>query len=104
MRKLGMLYSILMMALLLFATSCVTTKVPVVETYYETEYRTEYKTETYTETVDAVVDSRQNKMYLNPKVKWYTDLVLPGFEGSGGTYYYGYQLDSSGHSKRKSVV
>jgi len=99
MRKLGMLCSILMMALLLFATSCVTREVPAVETYYETEYRTEYKTETYTETVDAVVDSRQGKKYLNPKVKWYTDLVLPGFEGSGGTYYYGYQLDSSGHSK-----
>ncbi len=104
MRKLGMLYSILMMALLLCATSCVTTKVPVVETYYETEYRTEYKTETYTETVDAVVDSRQDKVYLNPKVKWYTDLVLPGFEGSGGTYYYGYQLDSSGHSKTQVEI
>lgn len=99
-----MLCSILMMALILCATSCVTREVPAVETYYETEYRTEYKTETYTETVDAVVDSRQGKKYLNPQVKWHTDLIFPGFEGSGGTYYYGYQLDSAEHSKTQVEI
>jgi hypothetical protein len=104
MRKLGMLCSILVMALLLCATSCVTREVTAVETYYETEYRTEYKTEIYTETVDAVVDSRQGRKYLNPQVKWHTDLIFPGFEGSGGTYYYGYQLDSAGHSKTQVEI
>jgi hypothetical protein len=92
------------MALLLFATSCVTREIPTVETYYETEYRTEYRTETYTETVDAVVDSRQGKTYLYPQVKWYTDIVLSGFDGSGGTYYYGYQLEPSAHSKTKVEI
>jgi hypothetical protein len=104
MRKLGMICSVFMMVSLLFATSCVTREVPVVETYYETEYRTEYRTETYTETVDTVLESRQGKRYLSPKVKWYTDLIFPGFEGSGGTYYYGYQLDSSGHSKSQVEI
>jgi len=104
MRKLGVFFSILVVALPLLAASCVTREVPAVETYYETEYRTEYKTETYTETVDAVVDSRQGKKYLNPQVKWHTDLIFPGFEGSGGTYYYGYQLDSAGHSKTQVEI
>ncbi len=89
-----MICSVFMIAWLLFVTSCVTREVPTVETYYETEYRTEYKTETYTETVDAAVSSKQGKKYLNPKIKWHTDLVPSGFEGSGGTYYYGYQLDA----------
>jgi len=104
MRKLGILLSILMMALPLCATSCVTREIPAVETYYETEYRTEYRTETYTETVDAVIDSRQGKKYLSPQVKWHTNLVVPGFEGSGGTYYYGYQLEPSGHSKTQVEI
>jgi hypothetical protein len=94
MRKLGMICSIFVMAWLLFVTSCVTREVPTVETYYETEYRTEYRTETYTETVDAVIESKQGKKYLSPKIKWHTDLIASGFEGSGGTYYYGYQLDT----------
>jgi len=104
MRKLGILLSILMMALPLCAMSCVTREIPAVETYYETEYRTEYRTETYTETVDAVIDSRQGKKYLSPQVKWHTNLVVPGFEGSGGTYYYGYQLEPSGHSKTQVEI
>ncbi|MGA7678492.1 MAG: hypothetical protein WCA51_09045 [Dehalococcoidia bacterium] len=104
MRKLGMICSVFMMASLLFATSCVTREVPTVETYYETEYRTEYRTETYTETVDAVVESKQGKEYLSPKIKWYTNLISSGFEGSGGTYYYGYQLDASGHSNAKVEI
>jgi hypothetical protein len=94
----------LMMALPLCATSCVTREVPAVETYYETEYRTEYRTETYTETVDAVIDSRQGKKYLNPQIKWHTDVVISKFEGSGGTYYYGYQLEPSGHPKTQVEI
>jgi hypothetical protein len=99
-----MLCFMVMMVLPLCATSCVTREVPTIETYYETEYRTEYKTETYTETVDAVVDSRQGKTYLNPQVKWHTDIILSGFDGSGGTYYYGYQLEPSGHSKTRVEI
>jgi hypothetical protein len=97
MRKLGMICFVFMMAGLLFATSCVTRENPTAHTYYETEYRTEYRTETYTETVDAVVESKQGKKYLSPIIKWHTNLVFSGFEGSGGTYYYGYRLDASGH-------
>ena len=104
MRKFGMICSVFMMASLLFVTSCVAREVTTVETYYETEYRTEYRTETYTETVDAVVESKQGKKYLSPKIKWYTNLISSGFEGSGGTYYYGYQLDTSGHSNAKLEI
>jgi hypothetical protein len=104
MRKLGMIFSVFMMAWLLLATSCVAREVPTVETYYETEYRTEYRTETYTETVDAVIESKQGKSYLSPRIKWHTDLVAPGFEGSGGTYYYGYQLVPSGHSNAQVEI
>ena len=99
-----MFLSILMVALPLFAASCVTTEVPVVETYYETEYRTEYKTETYTETVNAVVDSRQGQTYLNPVVKWYTNLIMSEFQGAGGTYYYGYWIDPTEHSKAQVEI
>jgi hypothetical protein len=104
MRKLGMICFILMVTLPLFVTSCVTREIPTVETYYETEYRTEYRTETYTETVDAVIKSKQGKKYLSPKIKWYTNLISSGFEGSGGTYYYGYQLDASGHSNAQVEI
>lgn len=104
MRKLGMLCSILIMALLLFATSCVSREVLTVETYYETEYRTEYSTETYTETVDFVVDSREGRRYLSPQIKWHTDIILSGFAGSGGTYYYGYVLEPSGHSRTRVEI
>ena len=104
MKKLGMLGFVLIMALPLCVMSCVTVEVPEIETYYETEYRTEYKTETYTETVDAVVESQEGKKYLKPRIKWHTDVVAPGFEGSGGTYYYGYQLDPLGHSKTQVEI
>ena len=99
-----MLGFVLIMALPLCVMSCVTVEVPEIETYYETEYRTEYKTETYTETVDAVVESQEGKKYLKPRIKWHTDVVAPGFEGSGGTYYYGYQLDPLGHSKTQVEI
>ena len=98
MRKFGILFYVLIVISLLLVTSCVTRQVPVVETYYETEYKTEYRTETYTETVNTVISSKQGATYLNLKMKWYTDLLIPGFEGSGGTYYYDYLIESS-HSK-----
>jgi hypothetical protein len=104
MRRLGMICFILTMAGLLCATSCVTREVPTVETYYETEYRTEYRTETYTENMDAVVESKQGKKYLSPIIKWHTNLISSGFEGSGGTYYYGYRLDPSGHSNAQVEI
>jgi len=104
MRKLCIFFFILIVALPLLTASCVTVEVPSVETYYETEYRTEYKTESYTETVDAVVESRQGRTYLNPVVKWYTNVVLSGFGGAGGTYYYGYWIDPTGHSKAQVEI
>jgi hypothetical protein len=101
MRKFGIICSVFIISSLILTSSCVTRQVPVVETYYETEYKTEYRTETYSETVNAVIDSKQGTTYLNPQVKWYTDLLVPGFEGSGGTYYYGYHIDPSAHSKNQ---
>src|SRR4030066_416954 len=99
MRKLCIFFFILIVALPLLTASCVTVEVPSVETYYETEYRTEYKTESYTETVDAVVESRQGRTYLNPVVKWYTNVIMSEFQGAGGTYYYGIGLTQQGVPK-----
>ncbi len=92
MKKIGILFIGLVVIWLLPATSCVTRQVPVVETYTETEYKTEYKTEPYTETVNKVISSRRGTTYLTPQMKWYTNLLLPGFEGEGGTYYYDYVI------------
>lgn len=103
MRKLGMLFSIIIVTSLLLVTSCVTRQVPVVETYYETEYKTEYRTEPYTETVNTVISSKQGVTYLNLQTKWYTDVLVPGFEGSGGTHYYDYIIESS-HSKNQVEI
>ena len=99
-----MFFSILVVALPLMVASCVLVEVPSVETYYETEYRTEYKTETYTETVYDVVDSREGRTYLNPVVKWYTNVLLSEFGGAGGTHYYGYWIDPTGHSKARVEI
>ena len=103
MKKLGMIFPILVMVWLMLVTSCVTRQVPVIETYYETEYKTEYRTEPYTETVNTVISSKQGTTYLNLQTKWYTDVLIPGFEGSGGTYYYDYVIESS-HSKNQVEV
>ena len=85
MRKLGVFFSTLVVALPLLAASCVTREVPAVETYYETEYRTEYKTETYAETQNVVVSSKQEKKYIQPTVKWNDRL---SFTGPAGPYSY----------------
>jgi hypothetical protein len=103
MRKLGIPFCILVAVSLLLVTSCGTRQVPVIETYYETEYKTEYRTEAYTETVNTVISSKQGTTYLNLQTKWYTDVLIPGFEGSGGTYYYDYVIESS-HSKNQVEV
>jgi hypothetical protein len=104
MRKLVVFFSLLMVVVPLFAASCVTTEVPVVETYYETEYRTEYKTEPYTQTMDAVLESHQGRTYLEPVVKWYTNVGASGFQGAGGTYYYGYWIDPTEHAKAQVEI
>jgi hypothetical protein len=103
MKKLSIIFYILIITSLLLVMSCVTRQVPVVETYYETEYKTEYRTETYTETVNTVISSKQGATYLNLQTKWYTDLLIPGFEGSGGTYYSDYLIESS-HSKNQIEI
>ncbi len=95
MKKSGILFLALIFILLVPAASCVTRQVPVVETYHETEYKTEYRTEPYTETVNTVVSSKQGTSYLSPVVKWYTDVLISGFGGQGGTYYYDYIITSS---------
>jgi len=103
MRKLEIMFFAVIVISLLLVTSCVTRQVPVLETYYETEYKTEYRTETVTETVNTVISSKQGTSYLNPLVKWYTDVLIPGFGGSGGTYYYDYLIESS-HSKNQVQI
>lgn len=103
MRKLGTLFSVLVVISLLLVTSCVIRQVPTVETYYETEYKTEYRTETYTETVDTVISSKQGASYPTVQTKWYTDLLAPGFSGTGGTYYFDYVIESS-HTKNQIEI
>jgi len=103
MRKSGILSGVVVVVLLLLVTSCVTRQVPVVETYYETEYKTEYRTEQYTETVNTVISSKQGVTYLNLQTKWYTDVLPYYFEGSGGTYYYDYVIESF-HSKNQVQI
>jgi hypothetical protein len=103
MRKIIMLFVVFVMILPLVAVSCVTRQVPVVENYTETEYKTEYRTEPYTETVNTVVSSKEGTTYLTPQMKWYTDVLLAGFGGEGGTYYYDYVIMSS-HSKNQIQI
>jgi hypothetical protein len=103
MRRSGILLGTVMVVLLLLVTSCVTRQVPVVETYYETEYKTEYRTEPYTETVNTVVSSKEGVTYPNLQSKWYTDVLIPGFQGEGGTYYYDYVIETF-HSKNEVQV
>jgi hypothetical protein len=103
MKKIGISLIWIIVIFLLLVTSCVTRQVPVVETYTETEYRTEYQTETYTETVNEVISSKEGTTYLSPRMKWYTNLLIPGFEGQGGTYYYDYVVTPS-HSKNQVQI
>lgn len=103
MKKSVMFLLVFMMILPLLAASCVTRQVPVVETYSETEYKTEYRTEPYTETVNTVISSKEGATYLTQQMKWYTDVLLVGFGGEGGTYYYDYVIMSS-HSKNQVQI
>jgi hypothetical protein len=103
MKKLTIIFILFVMIMPLVATSCVTRQVPVVETYTETEYKTEYRTESTTETVNTVISSKEGTTYLNPLMKWYTDVLLAGFGGEGGTYYYDYVIMSS-HSKNQVQI
>ena len=93
MRKSVILFGILTVVSLLLLTSCVTRQVPVVETYYETEYKTEYRTEPYTETVNTVISSKSGVSYPNLQTKWYTDVLVTGYQGSSGTHYYDYVIE-----------
>jgi hypothetical protein len=103
MKRSIILFLALVLIAPLLATSCVTRQVPVVETYSETEYTTEYRTEPYTETVNTVISSKEGTTYLTPQTKWYTDVLLAGFGGEGGTYYYDYVITSS-HSKNQVQI
>jgi hypothetical protein len=103
MKKSAILFLAFVLASALLATSCVTRQVPVVETYSETEYKTEYRSEPYTQTINTVISSKEGRTYLNPQTKWYTDVLLAGFTGEGGTYYYDYVIMSS-HSKNQVQI
>lgn len=103
MRKYGILFMALVAMSLLLTTSCITRQVPVTETYTETDYKTEYRTEPYTETVNTVISSKQGTTYLNPQIKWYTDVVISGFGGEGGTYYQDYIIAPS-HSQNQVQI
>jgi hypothetical protein len=103
MKKSMILFLAFVLILPLLAASCVTKQVPVVETYSETEYKTEYRTESTTETVNTVISSNEGTTYLTPQVKWYTDVLVAGAEGEGGTYYYDYVIMPS-HSRNQVQI
>jgi len=91
---------------LVFTVSCVSKEVPVTETYYyETEYKTEYKTESYTETEDVVVRTSEGKTYPTCINKWSAGIYFKaGGAGTGMTYYYGYEIDTSKHTRSQVKI
>jgi hypothetical protein len=103
MKKSIVLFLAFVMIAPLLAASCVTRQIPVVETYSVTEYKTEYRTEPYTETVNTVISSKEGTTYLTEQMKWYTDVLVAGADGGGGTYYYDYVIMSS-HSKNQVQI
>lgn len=87
--------------LLLLQQACVIKEFPVTETYDDIEYRTEYQTETYTEVEKVVVETRKGRDILNPVVKWYNSLYYAEYKPIRATYYYGYFVGPSQHSKNE---
>jgi hypothetical protein len=105
MKKLSLLVTPSIIICLVFTVSCISREVPVTETYYETEYKTEYKTETYTETEDVVVNTSEGKMYLTAITNWHANIYFTtAGSGAGGTYYYGYEIDTSKHTRSQVKV
>ena len=97
--------SMVLVASLIFTTSCVSKEVQVTETFYETEYRTEYKTESYTTTEDVVVETVEGWDSLRPKTEWRTNWVYLIDSSSEFTNYHGYDISTQGeHSKSQIQV
>jgi len=101
MKKIGLLFAAVIS--LIFTVSCVSKEVPVTETYYETEYKTEYKTETYTATEDVVVRTSEGETSLTPISKWHAGIYF-ATSGGAGTYYYGYRVDTSEHTRSQIKI
>jgi len=103
MKKLSLLFVVVIS--LVFTVSCVSKEVPVTETYYETEYKTEYRTETYTDTEDMVIDTSEGQTYPSPVTKWQTNIYFKAEgSGTGMTYYYGYEIDTSKHTRSQVKI
>lgn len=105
MNKLSLFVTVAIVIFLIFTVSCVSKEVPVTETYYETEYKTEYKMETYTGIEDVVVHTSEGQTHLTPVSTWQTGLYFK-VEGSGTgmTYYYGYEIDTSKHTRNQVKI
>jgi hypothetical protein len=99
MKKTALLFAVILMICLVFSASCVNKEVPVTETYYETQY----KTETYTETENIVVHTSEGETYLAPISTWHAGIYFVT-SGGAGTYYYGYQIDTSEHTKSQIEI
>lgn len=92
MKRLSLLFALVLATCLVFTVSCVGKQVPVTETYYETEYRP------ITGTLD-----------LTPQVKWCTNLYgdstdMEAATGNCWTFtpmisYYGYEISTDQHSE-----
>lgn len=99
MKKLGLLFTLIIVILLIFTVSCVNKEVPVTETYYETEYTTDNRTETYTTTEDVVVKTIEGSNILSPKSQWRTNWIYIGDQNIGYfTDYYGYDISTQEHT------
>jgi hypothetical protein len=81
--------------------ACVTREFPATETYDDIEYKTEYQTESYTEIEKAVVEVRKGRDILTPVSKWYNSLYYTEYKPVRATYYYGYFVGQSQHSKNE---
>jgi hypothetical protein len=93
------LFALVAVGLLILAQACVTREFPVTETYDDIEYKTEYQTESYTEIEKTVAEVRKGRDMLAPEVKWYNSLYYTEYKPVRATYYYGYFVEQSQHSK-----
>ena len=92
------------LGLLLCQPACVSKEFAITETYEDIEYRTEYKTETYTESVKTAVEVDKGRDGLQPVSKWFNSLYYSQYKPINATYYYGYFIGPTPHSKSEVVV
>jgi hypothetical protein len=105
MKKLSLLFTLVIVTSLAFTVSCVSKEVPVTETYYETEYKTAYRTETYTTTEDVVVKTSEGQTYLTPASTWQTGLYFRATgSGTSTTHYYGYEIDTEHKTSQVKIL